>query len=170
MLGDENTQGGSHEKTAMAEKLPPFFLAAALAAAMVWYAVAFLDWGRYGKIFPFLAAAVAVLFAAFACAAFWAAGARKAKLALRALAAVGLFCYLLFGVSAILNNVLNSGMAPGPRLAVFASFSLCSLEALWLLLRAAAPDWRDNRPRAYPGRGRGRRPEEDPHRPGHPRL
>ena len=124
------------------KKALPFFLAALLAAALACYAVVFLDWGRYEKFFPLLAAAVVALFGAFAIAALWAAGARKGKLALRSLAAIVLFCFLLFGVSAVLNNLLNSGMAPGPRLAVFASFSLCGLEALWLLLRAAAPDWR----------------------------
>ncbi|MCL2494380.1 MAG: glycosyl hydrolase family 18 protein [Oscillospiraceae bacterium] len=124
------------------QKPLPFLLGAVLAGAMAFYAAAFLDWGKYEKIYPLLAAAAVLLFAAFACAALWATGARKSKLALRVLTAVVLFCFLLFGVSAILNNVLNSGMTPGPRLAIFASFSLCALEAIWLLSRAAASEWR----------------------------
>ena len=49
---------------------------------------------------------------------------------------------MLFGVSGVVNNLLNNGAGLGPKLAIRTVFPLCALEALWLLLRAIAPGWR----------------------------
>ena len=113
-------------------------LAAALAAAMTCYAVVFLNWGAYERFYPPAIAAVLTPLAALAFMAARAAGARRGRLALHTVTAVLVFAAVLFGVSGVVNNLLHSGV----KLAVFTSFPLCGMLALWLLAKALAPKWR----------------------------
>ena len=120
----------------------PLLLTAALAAAMTCYAVVCVKWGEYERFYPLAIAAVLAPLAALACVAAFAAGTRRGKLAMQTMVPVVGFAAVLFGVSAVVNNLLNDGQGNGPRLAVFTSFPVCGMLALWLLAKALAPNWR----------------------------
>ena len=125
------------------DKNRPLFLTLALfagwIAAMVWAARLYLDWDRYGHLYPIAAGVSATIFIAFAFAAARAAGMRGRRLILRSLAAAGMFAITFFGASFGINILLNGGMGVGPRLSLFAACSLSALTAVLLLANAAAP-------------------------------